>query len=327
MRLIYFRSGSPNFGDDLNGELWPKLAPALFDDNPSTAFVGIGTIIGMPVGEAQRLHVFSSGIGNDPPTRWASRQVTYWCVRGPISAQLLGLAPEAALTDGAILTPHVQGFPQAAEAGDRTLVIPHFETIKHGGWPEVARLTGYDLVDPRDSPGSVIARIAKARLVLTESLHGAVLADTYGIPWMAFCTSKNFGSTKWVDWRMSLGECFRFWVVPPPDATHILTFGRAAWPAGQEVVMDTDTALRQFDARLASQPAETIWRAQAKRIAKSSAPLRRLLLGHSPEKTAAALRRMVEAERHCGSLEARRRDLQGRMMERFRQVTELQSIA
>ena len=91
--------------------------------------------------------------------------------------------------------------------------------------------------------------------------------------------------------------------------------------------MDAEAALGQFDARLASVPAEPFWRARAKQIAKSSAPLRRLLLGHSPEKTAAALRRMVEAERHCGSQEALRRNLQDRMMERFRQVAELRSIA
>lgn len=320
MRLTYFRSGSPNFGDDLNAELWPKLASGLFDDDPASAFVGIGTIIGMPVGEAQDLHVFSSGAGYDPPRRWAGRQVTYWCVRGPISAQLLGLAPEVALTDGAILTPLVTGFPPVAGDGVRTVMIPHFETIQRGGWPEVARLTGYDLVDPRDSPASVIARIANARLVLTESLHGAILADTYGIPWIAFCTSKNFSSTKWADWRMSLGEQFSFWVVPPPDAAHVLAYGRPPWPSGEEIVLDVEGALRQFDALIGPTPPAPYWRDRAKRIMQSSAPLRRLLLGHSPARTAEALRRMAESGRFCRSQEARRRDLQSAMMERLQRV-------
>ena len=216
MKLVYYRKQVPNFGDDLNAALWPALAPGLFDDDPEVGFVGIGTIIGMPCGGLRRLHVFSTGIGNDRPEAWRGKQVEYWCVRGPISARMLDLPADRAITDGAILTPLVEGFPKAATGTGGTLVIPHFETLDHPGWPEVAKLTGYELLDPRADPRSVIARIAGATLVLTESLHGAILADVYGIPWMAFATSKNFGVTKWVDWTHSIGLEFDLAMIPPP---------------------------------------------------------------------------------------------------------------
>ena len=98
MQLVYYRKKVPNFGDDLNAVLWKGLAPDLFDDDPDVGFVGIGTIIGMPCGNLKKLHVFSSGIGNDRPEAWRDKQVEYWCVRGPISTRILGLAEDRAIT-------------------------------------------------------------------------------------------------------------------------------------------------------------------------------------------------------------------------------------
>jgi succinoglycan biosynthesis protein ExoV len=322
MRLTYFRKSVPNFGDDLNALLWPSLMPQLFDDDPAAAFLGIGTIIGMPVDEHARLHVFSSGVGYDGIANWAGRDIRYWCVRGPLSARLLGLEPEAALSDGAILTPLAEGFPSAAGGGRETLVIPHFETIARPGWPEAAGLCGFGLVDPRGAPGDIVARIAAARLVLTESLHGAIIADTYGVPWIAFATSKNFGPTKWVDWRQSLGEQFHFTVVPPPDARHVLDFGRAPWPIGPEVSMDGEAAMAAFTARVAlappNPPREGL-RQRLKSLARSSALARRLL-GFNVERTAAALTTLALTARPSGSSAAKRAEIQQRMLERLRRV-------
>jgi succinoglycan biosynthesis protein ExoV len=323
MRLVYFRKSVPNFGDDLNALLWPALMPRLFDDDPASAFLGIGTIIGMPVDEHARLHVFSSGAGYDGLANWAGRDVRYRCVRGPLSARLLGLEPEAALSDGAILTPLAEGFPSAAGGGGETLVIPHYETIARPGWPEAASLCGFGLVDPRGAPGDIVARIAGARLVLTESLHGAIIADTYGVPWIAFATSKNFGPTKWVDWRQSLGEEFQFTVVPPPDARHVLDFGRAPWPIGAEVSMDAEAAMAAFRARVAPAaapgPPRGGLRQRLKSLARASALARRLL-GFSVERTAAALTMLALTARPSGSSAAKRAEIQQRMLERLHSV-------
>jgi succinoglycan biosynthesis protein ExoV len=319
MKLVYFRSRQKNFGDDLNAALWPVLAPDLFDEDPQTGFVGIGTIIGMPVGALRRLHVFSSGIGNDPVSNWQGKEVRYWCVRGPISARVLGLEPDAALTDGAILVPGTPGFPERATGDGATLVIPHFETIAHPGWDAVARLTGYEVLDPRDDPAPVVARIARARLVLTESLHGAILADAYGVPWLAFGTSRNFGATKFVDWRASLGESFTFTPVPPPDASMQLQHGRPIWAFGERITLDLEQALRRFEARLAS-TARSPGGAKARlKALLMRAPGARRLLGLNPARTAEALRRLATQD-PCGSRPAVRASLRERMAERLHAV-------
>jgi len=319
MRLVYYRKSVPNFGDDLNAALWPALSPGLFEDaGGDSAFVGIGTIIGMPMPGEGPLHVFSSGAGYDRLENWRGRDVRWWCVRGPLSARLLGLEPEAALSDGAILTPLAPGFPDAASEGDETLIIPHFQTIAHPGWPEVAELGGFGLVDPRGEPAEIVARIARARLVLTESLHGAIIADTYGVPWMAFATSRNFGPTKWVDWRQSLGEDFSFTVVPPPDALHLLAFGRAPWPLGTTVTMHAEAAMAAFNDRVAPPAAPPPGlRGRLKEMAKSSRLARRLL-GCSPARTAAALTCLAMTGAPAGSSPALRKEIQTRMLDRLR---------
>ncbi|MFC7478319.1 polysaccharide pyruvyl transferase family protein [Dankookia sp. GCM10030260] len=313
MKLVYYRKQVPNFGDDLNALLWPALAPGLFDDDPEVGFVGIGTIIGMPCGDLTRLHVFSTGIGNDRPEAWRGKQVEYWCVRGPISARMLGLPAERAITDGAILTPLVEGFPKAATGGGGTLVIPHFETLDHPGWPEVARLTGYELLDPRADPVAVIGRIAGARLVLTESLHGAILADVYGIPWIAFATSKNFGVTKWVDWTHSLGLEFDLAMIPPPDPGPVLAFGRPPAPFGQTRRFDPEEAFAHFDDRVLPDPVTLTSR--LKGVVKRS-PLIRPFLGFSAARTAEALQRLAGTPPAL-SAAALRLALRDRMMERL----------
>jgi len=243
----------------------------------------------------------------------------YRCVRGPISARILGLDADRALTDGAILSPMAAAFPRAATGTGGTAIVPHWETLEHPGWPEVARLTGFELIDPRGTPEAVIARIAAARLVLTESLHGAILADTYGIPWIAFACSKNFSITKWADWTASVGLDFTPTMVPPPDAGPVLAFGRTPAPLGQTLRFDAETAIRLFDQRMA--PAPATLKARLKGAVKHS-PLIRPFLGFSPARTAEALQRLAGAAPAL-SAAPRREELQARMLERLAAVAAL----
>lgn len=292
VELIYFKSTVPNFGDDLNPVVWPVLRPDLFEKEDGRGFVGIGTIIGRKFNENLNLTVFSSGTGYDTVNAWSHRKVKYVCVRGPLSAKLLKLDPRTAITDGAIVLPHVPGFPEKAKGGGRPLIIPHWESFHAPGWDEVARLTGFNLLDPRNEPHFVAETIASASLVLTESLHGAILADLYGVPWSVFIASKNFSVYKWVDWAQSLERTFRATIIPAPHASLYVKYGKRAEPAGTLLTFDEAAAVA--DPRISSHrgggsPSLT---ARLKTAVKQSGLLNPLY-GCSPERTAEHLTKLA----------------------------------
>jgi len=294
MRLLRFESQVPNFGDDLNDMIWSALVPDLFvgdnaKANDDAAFVGIGTIVGIDPGVSKLLEVFSSGAGYTATDRWAGLDVRYHCVRGPVTARVLDLSPNIALTDGAILTPLVDRFKFAGGGlMRRVVVVPHYETIAFPGWEQATRLAGFDLVDPRDTPESVIAVLASAELVLTESLHGAIIADTYGVPWRGFAVSRNFSTAKWADWTASVDLHVDITMVPPPDPMPLLRFGKRSEPFGTGFVLDTDDAVREFRNRIEPEVSSALLKSQSKRLLEHF-PRARRFLGFSPERTAHAL--------------------------------------
>jgi succinoglycan biosynthesis protein ExoV len=95
-------------------------------------------------------------------------------------------------------------------------------------WPATAAAAGIDYVSPRDDSIAVIGAIATAPLVLAESLHAAVIADAFRVPWRPVRSDVgSFNLFKWHDWTESLGV--------PLEVTEIfapLTRARrlARWP-------------------------------------------------------------------------------------------------
>jgi succinoglycan biosynthesis protein ExoV len=236
--------------------------------------------------------------------------VEFHCVRGPLSARLLELDPEKALTDGAILTPLVPGFPRSRMQGTGVAVIPHYQTLAFPGWDKVSQQTGFTLVDPRDSPLSVVQQIVSTKLVLTESLHGAIMADTYGVPWLAFATSRNFSMSKWVDWTASVGLDLEVTLVPPPDGRPLLAFGRPTQSFGSTVRMDMEEAARAFSHRVTSTKSGGNW--LKNRVKKL--PMVHSVMSCSPSRTAEMLSNLATRAPRLSD-EALRARLQCRMME------------
>ena len=90
-RLYYFKGAKPNFGDELNPWLWPRLLPDLLDDNDDELFLGIGTILNDGVPAPPRKIVFGSGFGYGLPPHVDSAKWNIYCVRGPLTANALGV--------------------------------------------------------------------------------------------------------------------------------------------------------------------------------------------------------------------------------------------
>lgn len=203
MRIYHWQSEHGNFGDDLNQFLWPHFMPELVDDDPDTLLVGVGTVLSDDLPAARRRIVLGSGIGYgrlpadlDAPC-WDIR-----AVRGPLSARVLG-RPDLAAADPAVLLPLMPDFP-APPARAGTVFVPHWTTAAAGSWQAACAAAGVEFLDPRGDAHDVIRRIAAADRVIAESMHGAIVADAFRVPWVAVVTGRDT-PFKWHDWAGALG--------------------------------------------------------------------------------------------------------------------------
>ncbi len=212
MKLKYCVTPRGNFGDDLNLLLWPELFPDLAEHHASVRLYGIGTILGGRHDGAARKVVLGSGLGEAAPPRLDGNWDFQW-VRGPLSAQRLGVPLRRALGDSAWLWSGLQ--PGCDEAGALGL-IPHHGSWESFDWTAVADHANLLAIDPNQAPGEVVAQLRHCSRVLTESLHGAIFADAMGIPWAPCVFSHRFNYFKWQDWLAVVQRPFAPFVADRP---------------------------------------------------------------------------------------------------------------
>jgi succinoglycan biosynthesis protein ExoV len=216
MILYQWRGSQRNFGDELNGLLWPRLLPGFFDQDERTRFLGIGSILDGRHDAAETKLVAGSGYGGYE-RRIALDQswIVHW-VRGPRTARHLGLPATLGIGDPGSLIP-LAGLAPARDARDIGF-MPHFESATRGAWAEVAELAGATLIDPRDDPLDVIAAIGKCRVLLSEALHGVIVADALRVPWVAVRPLAPIHRPKWTDWAETLDLAIAFRGLRPSTA-------------------------------------------------------------------------------------------------------------
>lgn len=245
MRLYVWRGSVPNFGDELNYLLWPRLLPGLLDDDRiddgrSALLLGIGSVLdarhtlcpGSSKETKRRKVVAGAGYGGyERPASLDGSWEIYW-VRGPRTACQLGLPTAFGLGDPASLLPLIYGRERQAT---RTIgFMPHFESLAHGAWPQAADEAGVTLIDPRGDPASIVRQIAGCHMLLSEALHGVIVADALRVPWVALAPVAAIHRAKWLDWAESLDLTVRFHALPassPRESleTGFAALGRARW--------------------------------------------------------------------------------------------------
>lgn len=221
MKIFYYRrqDGQPNFGDELNTWLWPQLLPNFFDHDDSTQFIGTGTLLNNRLPErtktAQRLVVFSSGVGYEQSLSAIPSNWHIVCVRGPLSANHLGLPSKKAITDGGLLVRRC--FKATGKKKTSHAFMPH---IHHANFSDVAWKTlcadmGLGYIDPRWPIEQVLQAIGETEVLLAEAMHGAIVADALRTPWIPVVTSPRILDFKWRDWCASIKVPYRPWYLRP----------------------------------------------------------------------------------------------------------------
>lgn len=209
MKLTYFKGTVPNFGDELNEYMWHKLVPAGFlDEDESELFLGIGSIIWNNLPKTAKKHVIGSGYGgytDMPNMNDGSWNVVF--VRGPRTAALLDIPAEKAIGDSAILLRLLE-LPAPEKKLDIAF-MPHFHSFDRGFWPEVCKLAGIRLIDPRGDVETILSEVRGAKALITEAMHGAIVADAVRTPWVAAKPIHVENQMKWLDWAESLNISLR----------------------------------------------------------------------------------------------------------------------
>ncbi|TYX27701.1 hypothetical protein FCG76_028230, partial [Klebsiella pneumoniae] len=87
--------------------------------------------------------VFSSGVGYGyPPVNFGDDNWNILCVRGPLSAKILGLDKNKAITDGAALLNTLDEFKPLPENERKGIIfIPHHHALLSGQWELACKLS------------------------------------------------------------------------------------------------------------------------------------------------------------------------------------------
>lgn len=210
MRTPFYRGAQrTNFGDELNPLLWGKLLDKGQLEAAPGALLGIGTVLNeafLAVVPERPLIVFGSGAGYYPLPAPDGIEVLF--VRGPKTADLIlrswGRRVDW-ITDPGVLVAHLK---KNLENDIPISFVPHWTTfVEDPKLGERLNQIGVNLIDPTLPVESVLDLIERSRLVITEALHGAVVADAFRIPWIPVY-GQHGHLFKWIDWCASIGVTY-----------------------------------------------------------------------------------------------------------------------
>lgn len=83
--------------------------------------------------------------------------------------------------DPALLLPRFFPVAKDAKAAAPIVVVPHFSHLAHFQKLQSGALV---VVDVKDGMERVVRQIASARVCISTSLHGLIIAQAYGVPWV-----------------------------------------------------------------------------------------------------------------------------------------------
>ena len=216
MKLQYHTG--KNFGDQLNPLIFDHYLPGYFNHENGYVFMGIGSILGFHDKYEGKKIVFSSGYDAGLPSTYGSlpeslESFDFICVRGPKTAKLLGLDQESAVTDGAILLKDIVKKDNIKKY--KVSFMPHVGSEEFYDHQLLCEALGWQFISPKWDVEVVLSMIQESECVITEAMHGAIVADTLRVPWMPYQGFKTIGTFKWQDWCESMKLNYEPFILTP----------------------------------------------------------------------------------------------------------------
>ncbi len=170
-----------NFGDALNATMVVDLFPQvkqMMDPNIDRVMLAVGSVLGT---KQQHDHhpwtprvVWGTGYMYEAPRELPADSKVY-CVRGLYTCDRYNLDGRLAVADPAILTPFV--WPRSVQPSKSELVVYKWDYKEELGEDETT-----SRLDETGVEG-FLARLWQYERIVTDSMHAAIAADAYGIPW------------------------------------------------------------------------------------------------------------------------------------------------
>ena len=99
--------------------------------------------------------------------------------------------------------------------------MPHHQSDFTGTWEETCRRAGVRYLNPCGDSRTTVETLRRARLVLADAMHAAIVADALRVPWVPVATSLEISSFKWIDWTRSMNLEYRPVLVPPHNRSSL----------------------------------------------------------------------------------------------------------
>lgn len=216
-RVLFYTRGyaSKNFGDYLSEYLVDRLfiSPFIHAD----VYRLVGSAISNEIvcddlrgrSENARIVFWCCGArGEEPLSPELASRCDFFGVRGPLTRSVLGLPEETPLGDPGFLAPLAYSPRRRAELAGKTACMPHFSAIGRG--ERLGQEVGADIVlspgvGSREDLEALFDQIASVDFLLTASLHGAIIACAYGVPFAFWSYGEVDVPFKWDDFAALLG--------------------------------------------------------------------------------------------------------------------------
>lgn len=197
---LFWHIGRPNFGDDINPSFMQRLSgkPVRFAaDRSKPHLLGAGSILASATTSSI---VVGSGYlkAESGPL---PKQATVISVRGLRSLELAAIDDHVLLGDPLVLVDTLLDKPIAKKHS--TGLVAHVLNVKQ---MKAKYGRHVHIISPAQRPWDVVEEIASCERIVSQSLHGLIVADAIGIPnlWWAPSESMAGGRFKFEDYFTTL---------------------------------------------------------------------------------------------------------------------------
>lgn len=218
IKLHYFqsKSGVPNFGDELSRDVVEFVTGRAVTRSGrySAELISIGSILDRYVSNKGKIvchtrkalgrPMFVWGSGLIEPQKPIKTPLHLLAVRGKLTKACLRVSQALPLGDPGLFAAQIFGTKRKQGIG----VVPHYTDKYHPLIKDIERLDNVKIIDVERSAEDVCQDIAGCERILSSSLHGLIVADSFNIPnrRIGLYNKLKGGDFKFKDYASALGR-------------------------------------------------------------------------------------------------------------------------